>query len=326
MNARSFTTDLLIIGAGPAGLNCGIEAKKHGMEHLVVDKGTITDAIRRFPEQMIFFSTPELIEIGGVPFNTANFRPSRVEALQYYRRTALHFGLNLKLHTHITKLHTGENGFVAITAKDERITAKYVILALGYYDVPHKLNIPGENLSHVSHFYHEPFQHFQQKVIVVGGRSSAVEAALDLYRHDVAVTLVHRRETLGDSVKYWIRPDIENRLKQGSIIGRFNCCITEIREGEVDIINVDTNKPETLKSDFVYLLTGYQPDMSLLQQAGGNVNPDTLEPEFNPKTLETNIPGLYLAGSITGGKATGNIFIENSREHAPVIIQSLLRQ
>ncbi len=303
--------DVIIIGAGPCGIACGIEAKNAGLSYIILEKGGITDAIRRFPTNMTFFSTPELLEIGDVPFSTANMRPNRAETLQYYRHVVDKYELNLELYTEVVGVAArGERYLVNLENGDELEGTK-LIFATGYYDIPNKLGIPGEDLPHVSHYYTEPFAYAKTKVVVVGGQNSAVETALDLFRHGVDVTLVHRGETLGTSVKSWVRPDIENRIKNKEITAYFSTEISEIQEKQLHLSN-----NQILDADFVLLLTGYRPDMTLLNSLGVTFDQTSLIPSHQETTRETNISGIYVAGSIGCGAETGSIFIENGREHA----------
>lgn len=340
--------DVLIVGAGPTGLSCGIEAERAGLSHLIIEKGAIADAIRRFPVNMTFFSTPELLTLGGVPFPTTNVRPTRSEALQYYRAVTDYFNLNLRLHTrvqtiqqstqeknnHLNSSSHNASGAIASTARfvvttqrgdsTEQVWAHNVIIATGYFDFTNRLGVPGENLPHVSHYYDEPYKYAKTDVVIVGGRNSAVETALELWRHGARVTLVHRRAELGKSVKYWVRPDIDNRIKNGEIQAYFNAVVREIRSGVVDIANPETGQRTTLAADFVFPLIGYRPDEHLLRSAGVNVHDTTLVPTYDPMTFETNVHSLYIAGSVACGCETWNIFIENGRTHAKPIMEHIL--
>ena len=314
--------DVIIIGAGPTGLCCGIEAQKANLAYTIIEKGNITDSIRRFPVNMTFFSTPELLELGGLPFPCVNVRPTRLEALNYYHKVAEYFDLSLRLHTRVTGVEMSDGRFLVKSDHNDTLMAKTVILATGYFDYTNRLNVPGEDLPHVSHYYTESFLYTHMDVVVIGGRNSAVETALDLYRHGARVNLVHRGPELG-SVKYWVLPDIMNRIKQGAITAHFNSEIVEIKRGEVIIRNKTTNALKTLKADFVIPLIGYRPDERLLRNSRVNLDEKTLIPEYNPKTFETNIPGLYIAGSVACGCETWNIFIENGRAHAQPIINDI---
>jgi thioredoxin reductase (NADPH) len=316
--------DLIIIGAGPSGLACAIEAKHAGLNYLVIEKGGITDAIRRFPVNMTFFSTCDLIEIGNVPFSNPNMRPNRLEALQYYRRVVEHFDLNLELHTTVLSIKQSDSGF-DINCDSGNIKTANVVVATGYFDHTNKLDIPGEDLSHVSHYYDEAFAYAGTKILIIGGRNSSAEAALDLYRHGAKVTMIHRRDALKDSIKYWIKPDLENRIKEGAIDLKLNTIAEDIRLDEVDLKNLETGKTETLEADFVLALIGYRPDERLLREAGVIMD-KKLIPEYDVNSFETNVAGLYIAGSVACGNETWNIFIENGREHASPIIKDILKQ
>lgn len=320
------TFDVLIVGAGPTGLACGIEAARAGLSYLILEKGAITDAIRRFPINMTFFSTPELLELDGIPFTTPNVRPTRAEALQYYRRVAEYRSLNIALYTVVTSVRSDDGGFTVSLGSGEQLRARNVIIATGYFDHYNKLNIPGEELPHVSHYYDEPFRYTHTRVTVVGGRNSAVEAALDLYRHGVQVTLVHRKPTLGSSVKYWVRPDMENRLRNGEIRGLFSTVVEEITPGALRVRNTETDEVAIVGADFVLAMIGHRPDEHLLRSAGVALDERTLIAAYNPDTFETNVEGLYVAGSVACGCETWNIFIENGRAHALPIIRHIAVQ
>ena len=313
--------DIIIIGGGPSGMNCAIAAQDAGLSCLIVEKGGITDAIRRFPVNMTFFSTPDLLELGDIPFSTTNVRPTRQEALQYYRLVAARRALPMRLHTRVDAIDRTATGFDVVLADGERLAAQHVVVATGYFDYTNRLGVPGEDLPHVSHYYDEPYRYAQTDVLVVGGRNSAVETALELYRHGARVTLVHRREELGNSVKYWVRPDIVNRLKDGSITAHFQTTVREIRPGEVDLQHADGSH-RTVHADFVFPLIGYRPDEALLRGAGVNLN-EVLIPDYDKETFQTNVPGLYIAGSVACGCETWNIFIENGRAHADPIIRHI---
>jgi putative YpdA family bacillithiol system oxidoreductase len=314
--------DVIIIGAGPNGLACAIEAQQAGLSYLIIDKGGICDSIRRFPLTMTFFSTPNLLELGGIPFTTANLRPSRVEALTYYRRIVEYFDLATLLHNRVLDVKAMNPGF-EVFLENNRLKCKNIIFATGYYDTPNKLGIPGEELPHVSHYYDEPYRYAASKVIIVGGQNSAVETAIELYRHGVDITLVHRGAKLGDSVKYWVKPDIENRLKEGAIKAYFGHRVEKITAKEITLKNTEGDT-RVLPADFVLLLTGYKPDVALLENCGIEVDGESLVPEHNSDSFATNVEGAFLAGSIIGGCDTGSVFIENGRTHAKSIFNSLL--
>ncbi|MFW5761806.1 MAG: YpdA family putative bacillithiol disulfide reductase [Cyclobacteriaceae bacterium] len=317
--------DLIIVGGGPCGLACAIEAEKHNLSYLVIEKGGITESIRRYPVNMVFFSTSENIEIGKVPFVSMGMRPNRIEALKYYRKVTDFYDLKLKLFTTVENIEKRADKFVLITNKGDYEAAK-VVLATGYYDIPRYLNIPGENLPHVSHYYDEAYQYTRSKVLVVGGANSAIESALDLYRNGAEVTLVHMFDELDHRAKYWIVPDLINRIKKDEVKAYFKTVVTEIKEGLVKIKNLETEKEEEIEIDFVFLMTGYRPDADFLQKVGIKLNGEFLIPETDPETYESNVEGIYLAGSIIGGEETAKIFIENGREHGKVIIKDIIKQ
>jgi thioredoxin reductase (NADPH) len=316
-------TDILIIGAGPTGLACAIEAQKAGLRYVVVEQGGIADAIRRFPVNMTFFSTPELLSLDGLPFTTVQTRPSRAEALQYYRGVATYYRLNLRLHTKVFRVTPSPQGFSVETSKGA-FAARRVIVATGYFDATNRLDAPGEDLPHVSHYYDEPYRYAFCDVAIVGGRNSAVEAALDLWRHGARVTLIHRKSELGKSVKYWIRPDIENRIKNGEIRALFSSVVERIEPQSVLTRNLETGARAQVAADFVFPLIGYRPDEALLRGAGVEISPQLI-PNFHPETFQTNVPGLYVAGSVMCGCETWSIFIENGRAHATPIIRDIVQ-
>ncbi|MCJ8329398.1 MAG: YpdA family putative bacillithiol disulfide reductase [Lentisphaeria bacterium] len=315
--------DVLIIGAGPSGLSCAIEAQKAKLSYVVIEKGGITDAIRRFPVNMTFFSTPELLEIGDLPFTITGLRPKRVECLEYYRKVVEHFDLNLQLHTTVQTIERAANGVFTVHTDGEReYECRNLVIATGYFDNANQINIPGEEFPHVSHYYDEPYAYAGMNVVVVGGRNSAAETVLELYRHGANTTLVHRGENLSDSIKYWVKPDIENRIKEASIPAWFNTEICEIKKGEVILKNNISEVERTIKADFVFLLTGYRPDETLLRGIGVALD-EVLIPAYNMETYETNVEGVYIAGSVACGCETWNIFIENGRAHAKPIITDI---
>ena len=319
------TYDIICIGAGPTGLATAIEAKRAGMRPLVIDKACLCNSIYHYPVNMVFFTTPELLEIGDLPLVCAAEKPTRGEALKYYRRAAEHYGLELRLYERVLRVG-GQNGDFTVTTKTEKgIEAKYrakkIAVATGYYDLPNLLGVPGENLPHVSHYYSEPHAFWNQDVVVIGGKNSAAEAALDLYRNGARVTLVHRNKDLGASVKYWVRPDIENRIKAGQVKALFETRVKEITKDEVVIENGAGEK--RLPARQVFALTGYHPDYAFIESLGVQLDPESRKPKLNPKTLESNVPGIHLAGVVTGGRHTGEIFIENGRLHGKQIIEGL---
>ena len=321
--------DVLIVGAGPSGLATAIAAKQRNLDYVVVEKGILVNSIFNFPTHMMFFTTPELLEIGGLPLVSPYDKPMRLEALRYYRRVVDTYALQISFHEQVASIEReddrGAAVFAVTTKTDRGVTrvrhARAVVLAIGYYDLPNYLRIPGEDLPHVSHYYTDAHPYYRQRVVVVGGKNSAAEAALELFRGGAHVTLVHRHATLGDSIKYWVRPDIENRIKEGSIQAKFETTVCEIRQ--TDVVVERAGIREEIAADGVFLLTGYHPDATLMSGAGIQVDADTLAPALNPETFETNVPNLFLAGGCVAGKATGNIFIENGRFHGEKIIAEL---
>ena len=316
--------DVVIIGAGPAGLSVAIEAQKAGLTYLVIEKGGIVNSIQNFPAEMSFFSTPELLEIGGLPFTSAQMRPVRAEGLEYYTRVAEFYKLKCNFFEAVTSVKRDGDHFHVQTVKSIYKT-KTVALATGYYDNPNFLNIPGESLSKVSHYYNEPYSFYRQHVLVIGAKNSAAIAALELFRHGAHVTLVHRGNSLSDKIKYWIKPDIENRIKEGSIKALFNTAVLEIKEKTV-VLQQEQNNSIVIDNDFVFALTGYHPDYDFLRSCGIELNGSDLAPRQNTDTLETNIPGLYVAGSIIAGKNNNSIFIENGRLHGKIIVDSIKKK
>ncbi|MDJ1498867.1 YpdA family putative bacillithiol disulfide reductase [Cytophagaceae bacterium DM2B3-1] len=314
--------DILVVGGGPCGLAVAIEAVKSKLSHIILEKGSLTESIRRYPRRMRFFSTAENIEIGGIPFPISNVKANREEALQYYRKVAGYFHLNFKLFTEVTGVEKKDEIFHVFTAKGETYFAKNVVIATGYFDVPRKLNVPGEDLPHVSHYYDEPYKYSYSKVVIVGGANSAVEAALELYRHDVDVTIVHRNEDLRQTVKYWLIPDVKNRMKEGKIKAIFNSTVKSISSDSLIIQNVHTQEESTLPADFVFILAGYVPDAKLLFRSGIQLN-EVMVPSYDNQTFETNVKGLYVCGTVVAGIHTEKVFIENGREHAQALVDHI---
>jgi thioredoxin reductase (NADPH) len=353
--------DVICVGAGPTGLACAIEAKRAGLRPLVIDKGVLCNSLYHYPVNMVFFTTPELLEIGDLPFVSAAEKPTRVEALKYYRKCVEHYDLELRLgetvtrvegadgdfrvHTRVTeinhaiKTHDGGESddstrIVIPSEQRERgispkrsqfhenvYESRKLIVATGYYDLPNRLGVPGEDLPHVSHYYTEPHPFWRKDVVVVGGKNSAAEAALDLYRSGARVTLVHRRAELGSTIKYWVRPDIENRIKASQIKALFETRVVRI---EPDVVHVKGPSGDwALPAVHVFVLTGYHPDFDFLRHLGVKLDPQTNKPALDPQTLESNVPGLYLAGVVIGGNHTSEIFIENGRFHGKQIIAAL---
>jgi thioredoxin reductase (NADPH) len=312
---------IIIIGGGPIGLACALEAKKAGIKHLVLEKGTLVNSLYNYPANMTFFSTSERLEIDNIPFVSNNAKPTRNEALEYYRRVAVSGQLNIHLFEEVLEVNKQEPAFNIKTSKTT-YTADYIIICTGFYDIPYLLNVPGENLPKVTHYYKDPHFYAFRKVVVVGAQNSAVDAALETWRKGAEVTMVIRKEEIGQRVKYWVRPDIINRIEEGSIKAYYNSSIKEIRELEVDI-----QTPEgivTIANDKVIALTGYQPNLQFLRSVGVLLSDDEVMcPVINPDTQETNVKNIFLAGVICGGMNTHRLFIENSREHAVKIIQTI---
>ena len=317
--------DVLIVGGGPSGLATAIAAKQLGLDYVIVEKGVLVNSIFRFPVHMVFFTTPELLEIGGLPLITPYDKPTRLESLRYYRRVVDTYDLQVSMHEEVSDIERERDVFVVTSRTCSGVVrareARAVVLAIGYYDHPNYLGVPGEDLPHVSHYYTEAHPFYRQRVVIVGGKNSAAEAALELFRAGAHVTLVHRHPALGESIKYWVRPDIENRIKEGSVAARFGTCVREITPTSV-IVESAAGR-ETIPAEQVFLLTGYHPDVDLMRRAGVNVDDVTLAPEMNPETFETNVPNLFVAGGAIAGKRTGNIFIENGRFHGEKIIKVL---
>ena len=317
--------DIICIGAGPTGLATAIEAKRAGMRPLLIDKDCLCHSIYRYPVNMVFFTTPELLEIGDLPLVCAAEKPTRGEALKYYRKAAEHYSLELRLYERVMRVEGKNEDFTVATKTEKGIEAKHharkIAVATGYYDLPNLLGVPGENLQHVSHYYTEPHAFWNQNVVVIGGKNSAAETALDLYRNGARVTLVHRNKDLGASVKYWVRPDIENRIKAGQVKALFETRVKEITASEVVVENGAGEK--RLAARQVFALTGYHPDYAFIESLGVQLDPESRKPKLNPRTLESNVPGIHLAGVVTGGRHTGEIFIENGRLHGKQVVEGL---
>jgi thioredoxin reductase (NADPH) len=313
---------VIIIGGGPIGLACALQAKKSGLDYLILEKGTLVNSLYNYPVNMTFFSTSERLEIGGVPFISNNPKPKRAEALEYYRRVAQDNRVNIHLFEEVLDV-TKDNLFVIKTNKASYKT-KAIIVATGFYDIPYLLHIPGETLPKVKHYYDDPHYYAFQKVAVIGAQNSAVDAALETWRKGADVTMIIRGPEIGKRVKYWVKPDIENRIAEGSIKAYFNSMVTAIREGEIVVQTPDGII--TLENDWVLSLTGYQPNLSFLQKLGIELGEDAVrKPTYSEETHETNVPGIYLAGVICGGMNTHRLFIENSREHAEKIIGAIAK-
>ena len=318
---------IIIIGGGPIGLACALEAKNAGLDYLILEKGALVNSLYNYPVNMTFFSTSERLEIGGIPFVSNNPKPTRPEALEYYRRVALSNHLNIHLFEKVNEVktqatRTKEQERFFVTTNKDVYTADYIIIATGFYDIPYKLNVPGEDLPKVTHYYKEPHFYAFQKVIVVGASNSAVDAALETWRKGAEVTMVVRKDQIGPRVKYWVRPDIVNRINEGSIKAYFNSTIKEIRVSEVDIQTPEG--PVTIKNDWVIAMTGYQPNLEFLRDLGIDLSDDEVKkPSYNEASYETNVRNIFIAGVICGGMNTHRLFIENSREHAQKIVQTI---
>ncbi len=317
--------DVLVVGAGPTGLACAIEAKRRGLRTVLVDKGCLCNSIFHYPSNMTFFTTPELLEIGNMPFSSPNQKPNRNEALEYYRKVADHYQLDIRQY-HRVETVEGDDGAFTVSLADrfnrtQRFETKKIVLATGYYDLPNYLDIPGEELQKVKHYYHDPHPFYDMDVLVIGGKNSAAIAALDLWRHGARVTLVHRGPEMHRHVKYWILPDINNRIRNGEVEAFFNSRVTAVREDAVDLQT--PSGPLTVKNDFVFALTGYRPDFEFLESLGVKMEGEDRCPACNPESLESNMPGIYLAGVIVAGSRTNEIFIENGRFHGRQIADDI---
>ncbi|WP_263374254.1 YpdA family putative bacillithiol disulfide reductase [Granulicella aggregans] len=320
------TYDMLVIGAGPTGLACAIEAKRAGFKSVLIDKGCLCNSLFHYPAHMTFFTTPELLEIGDIPFSSPNQKPNRMEALEYYRKVAEHYALDVRQYETVVSVAGSDGDFIVHTTdrfdRRTRHRARKLVIATGYYDLPNYLNIPGEEMSKVRHYYHEPHPFFGLDVVVIGGKNSAAIAALDLWRHGAKVTLVHRGSAMHPHVKYWILPDINNRVKNGEITAYFNSSVIEVREDDLTIATPEG--PVTVPNHFVFALTGYHPDFSFIERLGVKLDAENDRcPVCDPSTLESNVSGIYLAGVIVAGERTNEIFIENGRFHGKQIADDL---
>lgn len=318
------TYDLIIVGGGPIGLACAIEAQKKNLSYLIIEKGTIVNSIFNYPLYMTFFSTAERLEIGEIPFNCLTPKPGRQDALEYYRNIHRYFQFNINLYERvISVIKTAANVFT-VTSDKQIYTSANVIVATGFYDIPIRMNVVGEELSKVRHYYKEAHEFAFQKIVIVGANNSSVDAALECWRKGAEVTMVIRKNEINNRVKYWAKPDIENRIAEGSIKAYFESNISKITENEVCIIT--PNGEITIENDFVLALTGYKPDLSFLQKMGIELtNDDKQAPKYNPETMETNVENLFLAGVVCGGMETHKWFIENSRIHAKMIVDYITR-
>ena len=322
MQTSDKTLDLIIIGGGPIGIACGLEAKKHNLSYLILEKGCLVNSLYHYPSNMTFFSTSEKLELDSIPFISNNPKPRKAEALEYYRRIAVSNELNINLFEKVISVESPDKTTHKITTSKGNYTSKNVIIATGFYDIPNYLGVPGEDLPKVSHYYNDPHYYAKQKTIVVGASNSAVDAALEIYRKGGDVTMIVRTPEVGQRVKYWVRPDIINRIEEGSIKAYFEAEIAEIKENEVILKTPEGEK--TLENDFVLLLTGYRPNFEFLKNIGIHISKDDKHiPEYDKESMETNVPGIYLAGVICGGMETHKWFIENSRIHAKMIVQDI---
>jgi thioredoxin reductase (NADPH) len=326
--------ELIIVGAGPSGLSAAIAAKRRQIDYVVLEQGTLVNSIYHFPPQMVFFTTPELLEIGGIPFTSPYEKPTRSEALNYYRKVVDTFDLQIAYQEKVTAIEREEEGFVVTTASGRAggsrraRRARHVLVAIGYYDHPNRLNVPGEDLPHVFHYYGEPHPFYRKRVVIVGGGNSAAESALEMFRAGAHVTLVHRAPELKSTIKYWVRPDIENRIKEGSIAARFNSCVRSITATAVHVVtsgSAGPREPEEIPADAVFLLTGYRADSALMTDAGVQLN-EREAPVHDPETFETNVPGLFVAGGAIAGVDTGTVFIENGRFHGEKIVEAIAKR
>lgn len=314
--------DILIIGAGPIGLNCALEAQKNNLTYLIIEKGTIVNSLYNYPLYMRFFSTAEKLEIAEIPFITTAPKPGRQDALEYYQGIARQKELHLNLYEKVLNV-TKTNDIFEIETSKSKYLAKNVIISTGFYDIPNMMNVPGEHLDKVKHYYTEPYPYAQQKIIVVGSSNSAVDAALETYRKGAEVTMIIRHAEISKSVKYWVKPDIENRIAEGSIAAHFNSELVEIKKNSV-VFKDEKGETHEIENDFVLAMTGYLPDFDFLRNTGIDLQGEHLNPFYDPETMETNIPNLYLAGVVCGGKDTHLWFIETSRIHADIIVKNIL--
>ena len=314
--------DMVIVGGGPIGIACGLEAKKNGLNYLILEKGPIVNSLFHYPSNMQFFSSSEKLEIDEIPFISNEAKPKRDEALEYYRRIVTSNKLNINLFEKVENVQKNENVFTIVSDK-ATYTSKRVVVATGFYDLPNLLNVPGENLEKVVHYYDNPHYYSGQKVAVIGASNSAIDAALECWRKGAEVSLIIRGSEVGQRVKYWVRPDIINRIEEGSIKAYYNTTIKSISKDKINLTTTDGDV--AIENDFVLALTGYKPNFNFLEKLGVNISNDAKKlPEYNPDTMETNVAGLYLAGVICGGMETHKWFIENSRVHAKMIVKSII--
>jgi thioredoxin reductase (NADPH) len=320
--------DIAVVGAGPCGLAVGVAAKERGLSCVIFDRGAVTSSVYRYPTYTTFFSGPEKLEISGVPFTTAGDKPTRREALRYYRKLVTYFGLDVRQYEGVEAISRGPDGFVLDTrireAQDARYTARNVVIASGYFDTPRRLDVPGADLSKVVYYFSDPYPYFDQDVVVIGAGNSAVDAALTSWREGARVTMVHLFEGLDRGIKPWVRPDIENRVAEGSIPVLWRTRVAEIRPLEVEVESLDTGERRTLRNDWVLAMTGYEPDPHLLRGLGVTIDPKTGIPAHDRGTMQTDVPGVYIAGVIAAGFDANKIFIENGKFHGPLIADSIL--
>jgi thioredoxin reductase (NADPH) len=320
--------DAVVVGAGPTGLACGIELQNRGVKTVLIEKGCVVNSLYNYPTHMTFFTTPELLEIGNIPMTSLNDKPNRAEALKYYRKVADHYRLDIRQYEKVDRVAGQDNDFHIFTTDRlgclRTYDARKIVLSTGYYDVPNLLRVPGEDLDKVLHYYKEPHPYYNHDVVVIGAKNSAAIAALELFRTGARVTLIHRGPGIPDHVKYWIKPDIENRIKSGEIRGYFNSRVIEIFKDSVRVATPDGEL--VLKNDFVFALIGYQPDLKFLGALGIVLDPETQRPRTDPETLESEQRGIYLAGVIVAGMHTNEIFIENGRFHGQAIAKAVAAQ
>jgi len=320
--------DIIIIGGGPTGLACAIEAQRAGFSYLALEKGCVVNSLYNYPTQLVFFTTPELLEIGDLPFVCEREKPVRIEALKYYRRVVDTYQLRINQYEKVTRV-TGSDGDFRVetestlTGEKRSYHSRKIIVAIGYYDYANTIGVPGEDLPKVSHYYKDAHPFYDREVAVIGGANSAAIAALDLYRHGARVTMIHRGQKLRRTIKYWILPDIENRIANGEVKAWFQSVVTEIEPSSIRIRNLITDEDLELPNDFVFALTGYHTDNDFLRSMGIEIDSETTKPSFNHETMESNLRGIYLAGVVTAGKETGKIFIENGRFHGGQIINAM---
>jgi thioredoxin reductase (NADPH) len=321
--------DIIIIGGGPTGLACAIEAQRAGFGYLVIEKGCVVNSLYNYPTQLVFFTTPELLEIGDLPFVCEREKPVRIEALKYYRRVVDTYRLRVNQYEKVTMVSGSKEDFVVetestLTGEKRSYRSRKIIVAIGYYDYANPLDVTGEDLPKVSHYYKDAHPFYDRDVAVIGGANSAAIAALDLHRHGARVTMIHRGHQLRRTIKYWILPDIENRIANGEVKAHFQTVVTEIKSSTIGIQNLVTGEGSELPNDFVFALTGYHTDNDFLRSMGIEIDPETMKPSFDHETMESNVRGIYLAGVVTAGKETGKIFIENGRFHGGQIINAML--